>query len=256
MASLLTTVRSSPLALVQSRRTQCYRSLSEHRDSVAAWVLRLQENFAQLQTAVESDPDNRPLPEIGSMWDTLLAAWLEVDRLRHAVWASFCVPRSSAGEEPPVVGLKRELAEAVEGLRATVRMLCDVLEKPAPATGSTSGSTNPTAQANSVVENCETKGRPDREIAPDNEHELLKMKEVAGLLRRHPEHFRQKYLKGGYAGFPKHIQDGRQRLWWREEVIGWIEAKRKGASNGREGRITVTGEAESTTEEAQGKEGS
>ena len=74
-------------------------------------------------------------------------------------------------------------------------------------------------------------------------HELLTAEEVADFLRMNAEYFRNKYRNGKMLGFPDAVKHGSRRLWWRDEVIGWVNRQREGARSERETEETEAGQA-------------
>ena len=61
------------------------------------------------------------------------------------------------------------------------------------------------------------------------------------------EYFRNKYRNGKMPDFPDAVKHGSRRLWWRGEVVDWVNKQREGARGEREAEET---EEEQAQEEA------
>jgi len=56
---------------------------------------------------------------------------------------------------------------------------------------------------------------------------LWTSKDVAGVMHLNLEYFRNKYRNDQFLGFPRPIKPGKQRLWFRDEVLSWLEGQRE-----------------------------
>lgn len=70
--------------------------------------------------------------------------------------------------------------------------------------------------------------------AEETSTELLTAEEVAAFLRLNLEYFRNCFRNGKLRGFPRAVKFGSRRLWWRDEVVEWINGQREGAGDEQE----------------------